>query len=501
MCTSHSIVYLRCLSESSLHSPNYLDQLKISPAIAGNYIQTPKCETLRAVPYSKCKCQSMHAAVETFLGSQAAALWRFSSSCFLRRKEALFTVPWTPFPKQLSVPHVLASSFTIRNTFPSLPSVHVCSASCQSKTSSCFPVPCGLCMPSLVLPAFSSPKDKSLGTETQKLSCSRAVEALPRRASLTSVSCWVPSPAALRLWSWLWHDLVVPLAWLLHCFKGRTRGVAVVLKHSSSCAAQSLCRGAGGSLSVMQHFSCRRAADEISPQHVQVLFAVEPLLVLHADGGMCPQESAWQTHASPAEKERDFGVERCWAGAVMLLASCSASCPALQPLSKAVGRARQTLPAENKSQISAHGCQSPAEVLKFTWSPGWCWQAGLQRPRCSLCGHGLHAGAGLAEQPWPALRALHRVASHPVTHPFLPEGRSGCSRTAARAAWGRAVAEQEAQGPGVTDSSQRAGSVICLLLFRLLGGVLSLAPHQQSTCQQVCAPTAWPLTSTHSSTN
>lgn len=113
----------------------------------------------------------------------------------------------------------------------------------------------------------------------------------------------------------------------------------------------------------------------------------------------------------------------------------------------------------------------------------------------------LHAGAGLAELPRPALRARHEVASQPVTYPFLPEGRSGCFWTAARAAWGRTVAEKEAQGPDVIDSSQRAGSVICLLLFRSLGGVLSLAPHQQSTCQQVCAPTAWPLTPTHSSTN
>lgn len=153
------------------------------------------------MPYSKCKCQSTHAAVETFLGSQAAALWRFSSSCYHRRKEAPFVVPWAPFPKQLSVPHVLASSFTIRNTFPSLPSVHVCSASCQSKTSSCFPVPCGLCMPSLVLPAFSSPKRQKPWHWGPEVVLSRAVDALPRRASLTSVSCWVSSPAALRLWS------------------------------------------------------------------------------------------------------------------------------------------------------------------------------------------------------------------------------------------------------------------------------------------------------------
>ena len=52
------------------------------------------------------------------------------------------------------------------------------------------------------------------------------------------------------------------------------------------------------------------------------------------------------------------------------------------------------------------------------------------------------------------------------------------------------MAAMEAQRPDVIDSSQRVGSVICLLLFRSLGGVLSLAPHRQSTCQQVCAPTA-----------
>lgn len=63
----------------------------------------------------------------------------------------------------------------------------------------------------------------------------------------------------------------------------------------------------------------------------------------------------------------------------MLLTSCSASCPALQPLSKAVGRVRQTLPAENKSHFSKHGCQYPAEMLKFTWTPGGCRQQDCKR--------------------------------------------------------------------------------------------------------------------------
>lgn len=52
------------------------------------------------------------------------------------------------------------------------------------------------------------------------------------------------------------------------------------------------------------------------------------------------------------------------------------------------------------------------------------------------------------------------------------------------------MAETEVQGPGVTGCRRRAGGVICLLLFRWRGGVLSLAPHGQSTCQQVCAPAA-----------
>lgn len=129
---------LRSLSESSLCSPNYLDQLKICHAIAGKYIQIPKGETLKAMPHSECKCQSAHTAVETFLGSQAAASGGFSSSCYHRRKEAPFITLCVPFPKQPSVPHILASYFTIRNTFPSLPSLHVCSASCQSKTSRFF---------------------------------------------------------------------------------------------------------------------------------------------------------------------------------------------------------------------------------------------------------------------------------------------------------------------------------------------------------------------------
>lgn len=61
---------------------------------------------------------------------------------------------------------------------------------------------------------------------------------------------------------------------------------------------------------------------------------------------------------------------------------------------------------------------------------------------------------------------------------------------AALAAWVRTTAEMQPQLPYVIDSSQQTGSVICLPLFRSLGGVFSLAPHRQSTCQQVCSPTA-----------
>lgn len=77
-------------------------------------------------------------------------------------KEVPFPACCAPFTKQPSVPHILASSLMESNTLPSLPSLIVCRASCycQSKTSSFFPLPRGLCMLSLVLPAFASPKRK-----------------------------------------------------------------------------------------------------------------------------------------------------------------------------------------------------------------------------------------------------------------------------------------------------------------------------------------------------
>lgn len=46
--------------------------------------------------------------------------------------------------------------------------------------------------------------------------------------------------------------------------------------------------GLQGSLSVMQQCGCLRATDEISLRHIQVLFAVKPLLVLHADEWQAP---------------------------------------------------------------------------------------------------------------------------------------------------------------------------------------------------------------------
>lgn len=104
----------------------------------------------------------------------------------LRAKEVPFIALCAPFPKQLSVPHVLASYFTVRNTFPSLLSFCACRASCycQSKTSSFFPLPHGLYMLHLVPPAFASPKSKRIEckdqcfcTQAQKLSSSRTAGA------------------------------------------------------------------------------------------------------------------------------------------------------------------------------------------------------------------------------------------------------------------------------------------------------------------------------------
>lgn len=48
------------------------------------------------------------------------------------------------------------------------------------------------------------------------------------------------------------------------------------------------CPGTRGSWSVMQHFGCLKEADAICLKHAQVLFAVKPQLVLHADGWQAP---------------------------------------------------------------------------------------------------------------------------------------------------------------------------------------------------------------------
>ena len=119
-------------------------------------------------------------------------------------KEVPFIALCASLARELSVPHVLASHFTVRNTFPSPPSLGACGASCycHSKTSSFFPLRCGLCMLSLVLPAFANPKRKriegkgpSFCSQTQNLSYSRAAG-----ASAAMYVARVPSLAALWIW-------------------------------------------------------------------------------------------------------------------------------------------------------------------------------------------------------------------------------------------------------------------------------------------------------------
>lgn len=83
VCTPHGIICLRSPSDTASHSANDLDQLKSHRAISGNYVQSSNHEALGAVPHSKCKSQSTHTAVETFLASQAAAPQRFSSFFYL----------------------------------------------------------------------------------------------------------------------------------------------------------------------------------------------------------------------------------------------------------------------------------------------------------------------------------------------------------------------------------------------------------------------------------
>lgn len=99
ICTFHGIVCLRSLSESSLRSPNYLDQLKNCHAIAGNYIQTPKCETVRPMPYSNYECQSTYTAVETFRGQPGCCLREVFFLLLSQEKRASLHSPLCSFPQ------------------------------------------------------------------------------------------------------------------------------------------------------------------------------------------------------------------------------------------------------------------------------------------------------------------------------------------------------------------------------------------------------------------
>lgn len=506
-----------------MHTWHHLPEISLRYSLTFSKLprsaEEPSCRTCKTCSDPKPWDSGSHAPLQIQISKQ---LWRPSWPArllpqegflpfflYYGGKEVPFPVRCAPFTKQPSVPHILASSLMESNTLPSLPSLIVCRASCycQSKTSSFFPLPRGLCMPSLVLPAFASPKRKKdwmqgpeflhSGSEVVLVQgCwSRCLDVRKR----TRASRWVPSPEALWIRPCLWHDLALPLAWLLPCFKGRIWGFAGTLKRSSSSKAQSFCHGASGQperdAAVRLPEGCRC---NLSPAH---------------SGLVCGQTSARAARRWMASTHRNLlnqyvlcqlsrkgilepkGNEQQPSCFLLAARQALRLCSHPQRLRAESGRCNL---AENKSHFPHHGHRDPAEMLKFTWTPGGCR---LQTPRCNLAGGSLHAGVRLAELPRQALHPHREAASHPGTDIFLPEGHSGCFWTAAGAAWGQIVAEMEVQQPDVIDSSQRAGSVICLLLFRSLGGVLSLAPHQQSTCQQVCAPTAWPLTSTHSSTN
>lgn len=197
ICTLHGIICMRSPSDTASHLANDLDQLKTCwPAedlVCGNYAQTPNHEIPGAEACSKCKFQSMHAAEDTFLASQAAAPWMVSSFFLSIMGERGFfhslicSLPQTP---------ITASSFSLLLNgaqHPSQPTLalHVrASCYCQGKTSSFFPLPCGLCVLSLVLSAFASPTRKRIEckysnfcTQAQNLSCSRAAEPLPRHTT------------------------------------------------------------------------------------------------------------------------------------------------------------------------------------------------------------------------------------------------------------------------------------------------------------------------------
>lgn len=72
-----------------------------------------------------------------------------------------------------------------------------------------FPVPCGLCMLSLVLQPFLAPADTSLGTEAQKLSCSRAVGASASTCTANKCVLLSPFPGSLEA-------MVLTLTWPSH---------------------------------------------------------------------------------------------------------------------------------------------------------------------------------------------------------------------------------------------------------------------------------------------
>lgn len=380
------------LPQSTLHSPNDLHHLKSCHAIAETMLSP---QTIRLL--DPCPAASANHKAHT-------QLWRPSWPARLLPQRGFlpflyyggffiiypFIAFYAPFHRLLSVPYVLDSYFEVKNNFPSLPSLHLCRTSCycQSKTSSFFPCPVGCACWVWSFQPLLAPERKRLNTRTwgfalRPRSCPipELLEPLPPCMYLTSMSCRVLSSAASRIWSCLWHDPVMPLAWLL-CFKGRIRGFAGTLKHSSSSKAQSFCHGAWGSLSMMQQFGSLRAADAISLQHIQVLFAVKPLLVLNAD--------EWQalTGICLTDTRPDRWVGKgFWSNKALSITSptCCPACPlALQPPSEAEGRVRLMLPTESKSHLSDHGCRHPAEMLKFTWTPGGCRQQGSQHSHANL---------------------------------------------------------------------------------------------------------------------
>lgn len=302
------------------------------------------------MPCSKCKCQSTHTAVETFLGLREVFFLLLS-----QEKRGSFHSPLCFFPQTaVSASHFSHLLYNEKETpFQAYPHFMCTVPAVRAKQVVFFPCPVGCACWVWSFQPFLVPKDTSLGTEAQKLSCSRAVGASASTCIANTCVLLSPFPSSLEA-------MVLTLTWPSHAscltpalFQSQNLRIcshfkAFVILHRSVILP--------GGLGAAWAWCSSSAAAGQQIQSLSGTFSS----CLRSNLCSCCMQMVAGSHRNLPNKYMPCQLRRKailgWKGAEQepshFLLSIQQAVQTLQPLSKAAGKARQTLPAGNKSHFS-----------------------------------------------------------------------------------------------------------------------------------------------------